>query len=231
VDFAALIGRRGAVSAVAGLLVSTFATAALAVGTVGSVDRLALGHTISDRLAPMLSAIGGAGLAAGTIVFLCLLMNDALRRVGPWLVEQRRSLLVPLRALTWVIARGALAMVIAVQVVARSTVVVETIWLARTVGRPLGVALACVAGVAFAALMYVGTIVAGLACVRQATHIVVTILEDPPRQLAMTLGLALATSLMYIGLGAFALCGWLAYRVMRGGLQWAGRTRTAAWRR
>lgn len=228
---AALVAWRAAVSAVAGLLVAAFAAAALAVGTVGSVDRLAIGHTISDSLATMLSAIAGAGLMASAVVFVCLVMNDARRRFGTWLVAQRRHVLAPLRAVTWVIARSALATVAAVQAVARSTVVVEAIWLARTVGKPLGSVLAWVTGVGFTALVYAGIIVAGLACVGQATNIIVAMLDDPPRQLAMVLGFVAATSLMYLGLGAFALCGWLACRLTRWGVQRAGHTEVPAWRR
>lgn len=206
-----------------GLLVSAFAAAALAVGTVGSVDRLAIGRTIADSLAPMVSAIAGAGLVASTVVFLCLLINDVRRRAGPWLVAQRRHVLFPLRAITWVITRSALATVVLVQAMARTTVVVEAVWLARTVGTALGLVLACVTVVGLSALTYVGTIVAGLVCVSQSTRIVVAIFDDPPRQLAMALGIVAATSLMYVGLGAFALCGWLAYRGMRWGFQRAGR--------
>jgi hypothetical protein len=173
----------------------------------------------------MLSAVAGAGLIASAVVFVCLVMNDARRRVGPWLVAQRRHLLVPLRAITWVIARSALATVVAFQAVARSTVVVEAIWLTRTVGKALGLVLACVTGVGFVALIYVGIIVAGLACVSQSTRIVIAILDDPPRQLAMALGIGAATALMYAGLGAFALCAWLAYRVTRAAMQRAKRAK------
>ncbi len=226
----ALMAWRAAVSAVAGLLVSAFAAGALAVGTAGSVDRLSVGRTISDSLAPMLSAIAGAGLVASAVVFVCLLVNDARRRAGPWLVAQRRHVLIPLRAITWVIARGALATVVAVQAVARSTVVVEAIWLARTVGKTLGLVLACVTGLGFTVLIYVGIIMAGLACVQQATHIVVAILDDPPRQFAMALGIGAATLLMYVGLGAFALCAWLPYRAARAGMKRTG-ANLAVWRR
>lgn len=197
-----------------GLLVAAFASAALAFGTLGSVDRLAVGHTISDSLAPMLSAVAGAGLVSSAVVFVCLVMNDARRRVGPWLDAQRRHVVSPLRAIMRVIARSALASVGAVQVV-----VVEAIWLARTVGKALGLALACVTCVGFVALIYVGIIVASLACVSQSTRIVVAILDDPPRQLAMALGIGAATALMYAALGGFALCAWLPYRVTRAAIR------------
>lgn len=214
----------------AGLLVSAFAAAALAAGTVGSVDRLALGHTISDSLAPMLSAIAGAGLVASTVVFVCLLMNDVRRRAGPWLFAQRGLLLFPLRAIIWSIARIAVAGLAAIEVVARSTVVVEAIWLTRTVGKVLGLVLVYVGGAGLGVLVYVGMILTGLYGVGQSTHMVVAILDDPPRPLAMGLRLGVAIAVMYAALGALALCAWLAYRVTRAAMQGAERVKISLWR-
>lgn len=168
----------------------------------------------------MLSTIAEAGLIASAIVFLSFLINDVRRQAGPWLVAQRRHVVSPLRAIMRLIGRGALALVVAVQVV-----VVEAIWLARTVGKALGLVLACVTGVGFVALIYVGIIVTSLACVSQSTRIIVAILDDPPRQLAMALGIGAATALMYAALGGFALCAWLPYRVTRAAIKRAGRAR------
>lgn len=227
----ALVAWRAAVSAVAGLLVCAFAAAALAVGTVGSVDRLAVRHTTSDSLAPMLSAVAGAGLVASTVVFLCFVINDVRRWVGPWVVAHWRHVLFPLRALSWVLTRSARASVVMVQAMARTPVVVEALWLVRTLGTALGWVLACVTVVGGSALIYVGIVVTGLACVSQSTRIVLTLLDDPPRQLAMALGLGAATTLMYAGLGAFALGAWLPYRVTRAALQRAARAKMSLWGR
>jgi hypothetical protein len=230
----AVIAWRAAVSAVAGLLVSAFAAAALAVGTVGSVDRLALGHTISDSLAPMLSAIAGAGLVASTVVFVCLLINDVRRRAGPWLFAQRGLLVVPLRAIVGLIARIAVAGLAAIEVVARSSVVVEAIWLTRTVGKALGLVLVYVGGAGLCVLIYVGMILTGLYGVGQSTHMVVAILDDPPRPLAMGLRLGVAIAVMYAALGTLALCAWLAYRFtrfIRAAMQRAERAKMSIWPR
>lgn len=226
----ALVAWRAAVSALAGLLVSAFAAAALAVGTVGSVDRLALGHTISDSLAPILSAIAGAGLVASTVVFASLLMNDLRRRAGPWLFARRGLLLLPLRVIIWLIARIALAGLAAIEVVARSAVVVEAIWLTRTVGRVLGLVLVYVGGAGLAVLIYVGMILTGVYGVGQSTDMVVAILDDPPRPLAMGLRLGVAIAVMYAALGTLALCAWLAYRGTRAARQGAERVKMALWR-
>jgi len=220
---------RAAVSAIAGLLVSAFAAAALLVGTVGSIGGVAL-DTMSASLAPMLSAMAGTGLIASTVVLLCLLMNDVRRSAGPWFLTQRRHLLLPLRAITWGLARITLATVAAFQLVARSSVVTEFLWLVRTVAKALGWALALIAVAGVVAAMYVGTIAIGLACVGQSTHILIAILDDPPRQEVMALGVGAATFLMYLGLGAFAVSVWIAARLTRRGLQGA-HAMMAVWRR
>lgn len=199
-------------------------------GTVGSVDRLALGHTISDSLAPILSAIAGAGLVASTVVFASLLMNDLRRRAGPWLFARRGLLLLPLRVIIWLIARIALAGLAAIEVVARSAVVVEAIWLTRTVGRVLGLVLVYVGGAGLAVLIYVGMILTGVYGVGQSTDMVVAILDDPPRPLAMGLRLGVAIAVMYAALGTLALCAWLAYRGTRAARQGAERVKMALWR-
>ena len=128
------IAWRAAVSAIAGLLVSAFAAAALTFGAGASAERIAVGRTISDALAPLLSAVAGAGLIATVVVFGCLVMNDVLRAVGRWLAAQRRWFVMLFQAITWlgariawVVARIGLAIVVALQFVAGSTVVVEAI--------------------------------------------------------------------------------------------------------
>jgi hypothetical protein len=178
----------------------------------------------------MLSAIAGAGLAASTVVFLCLLMNDLRRGVGPWFVARWRDVVFRLRATAGMIARGALASVVVLRAIARTTVVVEAVWLARAVGTAAGWILVCVAVVGLSVLTYVGIVVAGLVCVSQSTHIVVALLDDPPRELAMALGIGAAIALMYAALGAFALCAWIPYRVARAGIQRAERA-ISMWRR
>jgi hypothetical protein len=112
---------------------------------------------------------------------------------------------------------------------ARTTVVVEALWLVRTLGTALGWVLACVTVVGVSAFIYVGIVVTGVACVSQSTRIVLTLLDDPPRQLAMTLGIGAATTLMYAGLGAFALSAWLPYGVTRAALQRAARAKRSMW--
>jgi hypothetical protein len=238
------IARRAAVSVVAGLLVSACAAAALVLGTVGSTDRLAVGRTIWGSLAPVFSAVLGAGFLAGVVVFASLIANDAMRSVGPWLVARRGWFLGPFRAIGWLVAAIALAVVVAVQFVVRSTVVADLVWLVRTVGRlvvavlfvvrstvvadlvwlvhnvgrPVVLVLGCGLIVGLCAILYGGVIVLGFACIVESTRLVVAMLEDPPRPFAMAIGMGGAAAVMYIGVAAFTLCGWLAYRATRAGL-------------
>lgn len=209
------MARRAAVSVVAGLLVSAFAAAALVLGTAGSSDRLAVGRTIWSSLAPVSAAVTGAGLVAGLVVFTCLVANDVLRRAGPWLVAQRGWVLGPLHAVAWILATIALAAVVALQAVVRSAVVADVVRLVRTVGRPVVLALGYAAVVALCATVYAGMIAIGVASVAESTGLVVALLEDPPRPLAMAIGIGGATVVMYVGFAAFALCGWLAHRASR----------------
>ena len=213
------IALRAAVSAVAGLLVSVFAAVALSVVTVSSVDPLEVGRTISGSLAPVLSAIVGAGFSASVVVFGCLVAHDLLRSVGSWLVAERGLLLGPFRLIAWLAARIALAIVVALQFVWRSPVVVETVWLVLTIGKAVGLVLACITAVGLSAITYIGIIALGFASIGAGTHIIVAMLEDPPRPLTMALGIGAAIALTYIGVAAFTLCGWLAYRVTRAGLR------------
>lgn len=219
------IAWRAAVSAVAGLLVSAFAAAALALGTGASADRLAVGRTISGSLAPVFSAIVEAGSLASIVVFVCLVANDVVRTAGPWLVAQRRLLLGPFQGIIWLVARVALAVFVALCFVARSTVVVEAIWLVRAVGRPVVLVLGYGAVVGLCAVVYLGTIAIGLVSIGESTRIVVAMLDDPPRPLTMALGIGGAIVVMYIGVGAFVVCGWLAYRITRAGLRRAAARR------
>jgi len=224
------IARRAAVSAIAGLLVAAFAAAALAFGTGIAADGMPVDRTISGSLAPVVSAIVGAGSLASIVVFACLVANDVVRKAGPWLLAQRGLLLGPFRAIAWLVAQIALAMVVAVQFVIRSTVVVEAVWLVRTVGRPMVLVLGYGALIGLCAIVYVGIIVIGFACIGESTRFLVAILDDPPRQFGMALGIGGATALMYVGVAALALCLWLAYRLTRAGVQRAAarRPRTAA---
>jgi len=219
-DHAALktIAWRAAVSAIVGLLVAAFAAAALAFGTGISADGLPVDRAISGSLAPVVSAIVGAGSLASIVVFACLVANDVARKAGSWLVAQRGLLLGPFRAIVWLAAQIALVMVVVVQSVIRSTVVVEAIWLVRTVGRPVVLVLGYGAVIGFCAIVYVGIIVIGFVCIGESTRFLVAILDDPPRQFALALGIGGATALMYVGVGALALCLWFAYRVTRAGV-------------
>jgi len=220
------IAWRAAVSAIAGLLVSAFAAAALTFGAGASAERIAVGRTISDSLAPLLSAVAGAGLIATVVVFACLVMNDALRAAGRWLVAQRRWFVLLFQAIrwlgaqiAWLVAHAALATVVALQFVIRSTVVVEAVWLVRTVGWPVVLVLGYGAVVGLCAIVYVGFIVTGFSCVGWSTQILGAMLDDPPRPIAMALGVGGATALMYIGIAEFALCAWITYRATRSGLR------------
>jgi hypothetical protein len=217
------IAWRAAVSTIAGLLVSAFAAAALTLGPATSADRLAAGRTISESLAPLFSALASAGLIASIVVFACLVANDVLRAGGRWLVAQRRWFILLLRAFAWSVAQIALAIVAALQYVARSTVVVEAIWLARTVGKVLGWALLSGSVLAGCALLYFGAITLGLFTIGESTRIVVAMLDDPPRPLMMTLTLGGAAVLMYIGIAAFALCAWVTYQAARSSMRFAFR--------
>jgi hypothetical protein len=231
-DRAALktIAGRAAVSAIAGLLVAAFAAAALAFGTGMSADGLPVDRTISGSLAPVVSAIVGAGSLASIVVFACLIANDVVRKAGPWLVAQRGLLLAPFRAIAWLVAQIALAMLVAVQFVIRSTVFVEAVWLVRTVGRPVMLVLGYGAVIGLCAIVYVGIIVSGFACIGESTRFLVATLDDPPRQFAMALSIGGATALMYVGVGALALSLWLAYRLTRASVRRAAALwpRTAA---
>ena len=224
------IAWQAAVSAIAGLLVSAFAAAALTFGAGASAERLAAGRTISDSLAPLFSAVTGAGLIAGIVVFVCLVTNDVLRAAGRWLVAQRRWFVLVFRAITWsgariawLVAHIALAIVVALQYIARSTVVVEAVWLARVVGRAALSVLVWVMLVGGFAAGYVGLILVSVTSITESTAMVVAILDDPPRTLAMALGFGGAAAIMYIGVGALALCLWLPYHVVRAGLRRAAR--------
>lgn len=219
------IAWRAAISAVAGLLVSAFAAAALALGTVASVDRLTVGQTLAGSLASVLSAVVGAGSLASVVVFACLIANEVVRRDGPWLVARRHLLLGPFRAIAWLVAQIALAVVVGLQFIARSTVVVEAVWLARTVGRAVLWVGTLVMLVGFGGIVYVGMIVIGFVSIRESTHMVVAMLDDPPRALMMAVGIGGALVVMYIGLAAFAICGWFTYRLTRAGLQRAAARR------
>jgi hypothetical protein len=221
------IAWRAAVSAIAGLLVSAFAAAALTLGAGASAERLAVGRTISEALAPLFSAVAGAGLIASVVVFACLVANDLLRAIGRWLVAQRRWFSLLFRAIAWSVAQIALAIVAALQYVARSTVVVEAVWLARVVGRAVGSVIVWVMiigglGGGFAA-GYVVLILVSVTSITESTAMVVAILDDPPRTLAMALGFGGAAAIMYIGVGALALCLWLPYYVIRAARRRAAR--------
>lgn len=221
------IAWRAAVSAIAGLLVSAFATAALTFGAGASAERLAVGRSISDSLASLFSAVAGAGLIASVVVFACLLTNDVLRAAGRWLVAQRRWFSLLFRAIAWSVAQIALAIVAALQYVARSTVVVEAVWLARVVGRAVGSVIVWVMivgglGGGFAA-GYVVLILVSVTSITESTAMVVAILDDPPRTLAIALGFGGAAAIMYIGVAALALCLWLPYYVIRAARRRAAR--------
>jgi len=214
---------RVAVSAIAGLLVAAFAAAALAFGTGMSADGLPVDHTISGSLAPVVSAIVGAGSLASIVVFACLVANDLVRKAGSWLVAQRGLLVGPFRAIAWLGAQIALALVVAILFVIRSAVVVEAVWLMRTIVWPVVLVFGYGAVLGLCATVYVGFIAIGFFCIRESTRFVVAILDDPPRPLTMALGLGGATVLMYIGIAAFALCAWIAYRAARAGARAAAR--------
>jgi hypothetical protein len=217
------IAWRAAVSTIAGLLVSAFAAAALTLGPGTPPDRLAAGHTLSDSVAPLFSAVAGVGLIASIVVFACLLANDGLRAAGRWLVAQRQWFILLFRAATRFVAQIALAIVAALQYVARSTVVVEAVWLARTAGKALGWALVSGSVLAGCALLYFGAITLGLFTIGESTRVVVAMLDDPPRPLTMALTMGGAAVLMYVGIAAFALCTWATYQAARAGMRFAVR--------
>jgi len=222
------IAWRAAVSAIAGLLVSAFAAAALTFSAGASAERLAIGRTISESLAPLFSAVAGAGLIASVVVFASLVTNDVLRAAGRWLRAQRRWFVLLFRAITWLVANIALAIVAGFQTVARSTVVAEAAWLVRTVGKAIGWGMICFAVLVGCALPYFGAITLGLFTITESTRIVVAMLDDPPRPLTMALGMGGAALLMYTGIAAFALCAWVTYQVARVGARATHQIRTAA---
>jgi hypothetical protein len=228
------IARRGAVSVVAGLIVSAFAAAALVLGTAGSNDQLAVGRTLWGSFAPVFSAVAGAGFLAGMVVFACLVANDILRAIGPWLVSQRRWLLAVFQAiawiLAWILAQILLVVVAALKYVAESEVFLELVSLARTVGIAVGVLLACAATVAGFVGLNTGLAALGFFGITESTRILVAMLDDPPRAVAMAYAVGGAFALMYIGVGALWLCGWLDYRMTRAGLRYVatGRPRSVA---
>lgn len=213
------IALRAVVSGAAGLLVSAFAAVALSFGTVASAGPLAVGRTISGSLSPVLSAVVGAGFFASIVVLGCLVAHDLLRPAVPWLFAQRGLLLGPIRAITWLATRTARLTLVALQFVARSAVVVEAVWLVVTVGKAVGLVLACITAVGLTAITYIGTIGIGFISIGVSRDIVVAMLDDPPRPLTMALGIGGAIVLMYIGIAALTLCGWLAYRATRAGLR------------
>lgn len=215
------IAWRATVSTLAGLLVSGFAAAALALVTVGSADRLAVGRTIPESLAPVLLAVVGAGFFASIVVFGSFVANDLVRSAGRWLVARRAWFLGLLRAITWSVVQIALAVVVTLRSVARSALVVEAIWLVRTIGRAVLFVLACATVAGLFAIPCIGLIAIGVGSIGESTRLVVAILEDPPRPLAMALRIGGATAVMYIGVAAFALDAWLAYRATRAAVRLA----------
>ena len=219
------IAWRAAISAVGGLLVSAFAAVTLTFGPGASADRLAVGRTISDSLAPLFSAVAGAGLIASIFVFACLVANDVLRATGRWLVAQRRWFILLFRTIAWLVAQIGLTIVAAVQAVARSTVVVEAIWLVRTGGKAVGWGMLACAVLVGCALLYFGAITLGVVTIGESTRIVVAMLDDPPRPVTMALGLGGAAVLMYIGIAAFAVCAWVSYQAARAAVRLAVRRR------
>ena len=224
------IARRAAASVVAGLLVSAFAAAALVLGTAASADRLAVGRTLWGSLAPVFSAVVGAGFLAGLVVFACLVGNDILRAVGPWLVSQRRWLVAVFQAIAWLLAQILLIVVVALKYVAESEVFLELVSLARTLGIAVGVLLACAATIAGVVGLNIGLVALGFYSIAESTRSLVATLDDPPRALAMAYAVGGAFALMYIGVGALWLCGWLDYRMARAGLRYVatGRLGTVA---
>jgi len=212
------------------LLVSAFAAAALVLGTAASADRLAVGRTLWGSLAPVFSAVVGAGFLAGLVVFACLVGNDILRAVGPWLVSQRRWLVAVFQAIAWLLAQILLIVVVALKYVAESEVFLELVSLARTLGIAVGVLLACAATIAGVVGLNIGLVALGFYSIAESTRSLVATLDDPPRALAMAYAVGGAFALMYIGVGALWLCGWLDYRMARAGLRYVatGRLGTVA---
>jgi hypothetical protein len=205
---------------IAGLVVSAFAAGALVLGTVGSTDRLVVGRTIWSSLAAVSAAVAGAGFLACIVVFACFLAYDAVRAVGPWLVARRRRLLAPFQAIAWLLAQILLVVVAALDRVARSEVFLELVSLARTVGIAVGLLLAWAAIIAGFVGLNVGMLALGFFGITESTRILVAMLDDPPRLVAMAYAVGGAFALMYIGVGAWMLCGWLDYRVTRAGLRY-----------
>jgi len=204
---------------VAGLIVSAFAAAALVLGSAGSADRLAGGRTLWSSLTRVFEAVAGAGFLAGLVVFACLITNDTVRGVGPWIVAHCRRLGAPFRAVTWLLARILLAVVAALQDVARSAVFLWLVSLARTVGFAVGVVLAWAAIVAGIVGLNVGAVALGFFGITESTRILVAMLDDPPRPVAMAYAVGGAFALMYIGVGSLWLCGWLDCFVTRTSLR------------
>jgi hypothetical protein len=205
---------------IAGLVVSAFAAGALVIGTVGSTDRLVVGRTIWSSLAAVSAAVAGAGFLACIVVFACFLAYDVVRAVGPWLVSQRRWLLAPFQAIAWLLAQILLVGVAALEYVARSEVFLELVSLARTVGIAVGALLVWAATIAGLVGLNIGIIALGFFGITESTRILVAMLDDPPRLVAMAYAVGGAFALMYIGVGAWMLCGWLDYRVTRAGLRY-----------
>lgn len=218
------IAWRVSISAIAGVLVSAFAAVALTLGT-DSAAELAAGLTNIGSMSPIFSAIVGAGFFASLAVFTCLVAYEVMRGARSWLVANRRLLLAPLRAVAWSATRSGLAIIAALRLVARSTVVEEAVWLVRIAGKVLIWVFAFCVAVGGSALIYLGVIGLGIASVSLSTRVVVAMLDDPPRPLTFALFTCAAVVCMYIGVAAFTLCGWWTYRMSRAGLR-----RAAAWR-
>ena len=218
------IAWRASISAIAGVLVSAFAALALTLGTDSAAD-LAAGLTSIGSMSPIFSAIVGAGFFASLVVFACLVGYEVLRATRPWLVANRRLLLAPVRAVASSAAGGGLAIIAALRLVARSTVVEEAVWLVRITGKALIWVFAFCVAVGGAALTYLAVIGLGVAGISLSTRIVVAMLDDPPRPLTFALFTSTAVVFMYIGVAAFTLCGWFTYRMTRAGLRRAGALR------
>jgi len=214
---------RAAVSTVAGLLVSAFAAAALTLGTITAADGLMVGRALSGSLASVFAAVVNAGRLTGIAVFACLIANDVVRGAAPWVIAQRRWLLGPFRLIAWSLAQIALAAVLAIQFVGRSTLFLDVVWLARTVGIAVGLALYWVMIVGGFVALNLGLIAIGVFGIGEGTRILGAILDDPPRPLAMALGIGTTFGVMYVAVGAFTLCGWLSYRLAQAGVRVAAR--------
>lgn len=212
--------KKAAVSLIAGLAVSVFAAVVLL--TVERPHLVDEGQLTPALAGTVLSVASGAGLPVATAVLLSLLAYDAIRWSVRFLVSRRHLLVLFVKLVAHVIGAAFSALGGALHAALTSRL---ARWLARQArAMSFSVGQVLVGGVVVFAcvFLYTGALSIGSIAVGQSARLVIALLNEPPATSAMVLGFAGAAALMYLGVGLFVACCYLAYRtVLRSLARWA----------